>query len=75
MFGHHTDTITTAQLSIKTLFSGILIGFAAWLESLNNVHLPPIFLEMAQVFSYAAAGAVSGVTVYKFFKSNKKREP
>lgn len=65
--------ITQVELTIKTIISGILIFFAQWLQSLQNVHLPTLFMEITQWFSYLAAGCVSLITIYKFFRGTKSK--
>ena len=64
--------ISTPSMFINSLCTGVLILFGELVQNGNNIHLPPIIIEVLQVCSYAGAFAVSLFTIYNFFKKRKK---
>jgi hypothetical protein len=69
----NVETHTTNYMyGAKTLLTAVLIGFAKWIGTLNNVHLPPIIIELLMCLSYAGGITIAGITVYKFYTDKKK---
>jgi len=66
--------VSTPSMFINSLCTGALILFSELIERSNNIHLPPIIIEVLQVCSYAGAFAVSLFTIYNFFKKRKKKD-
>lgn len=66
---HNTQT---TMYGAKTLLTAVLIGFASWIKSLQNVHLPPIIIEVLMCLSYIGGLTIATITTIKFFKERKK---
>lgn len=65
--------ISTPSMFINSLCTGALILFGKLVENSNNIHLPPIIIEVLQVCSYTGAIAVSCFTVYNFISKKRKK--
>lgn len=61
----------TINLFINSLAAITLILFGETVVG-YDVHLPNIFIELLQVFSYIGAIVVSAITIYKFIKGRRK---
>lgn len=66
--------ISTPSMFINTLCTGALILFSEMINASNNIHLPPIIIEVLQVCSYAGALTVSCFTVYNFISKKRKKK-
>lgn len=66
--------ISTPSMFINSLCTGALIVFGELVQNGNNIHLPPIVIEILQSLSYAGAFTVACLTIYKFIKERKKKK-
>jgi hypothetical protein len=62
---------THVAFGVKALMTTILIGFAKWLQTLQNVHIPPIFVESLMCLSYLGGIIIASIGIYKFIKERK----
>ena len=52
---HQINTTSPLMMLFSSLASGALILFSHLITSYQNIHLPPIIIEVLQVSSYAGA--------------------
>lgn len=65
--------ISTPSLFINALCTGAFILFGELIEASNNIHLPPIIIEILQALSYAGGIVVALITVYNFISKKRKK--
>jgi len=68
------NTSSPLMTFFSFLTTGACILFGHLVASYNNIHLPPIVIEVLQSLSYAGGITVASLTVYKFCKERKVKK-
>lgn len=62
------------MMLFSSLTTGACILFGHLVSTYQNIHLPPIIIEVLQCLSYGGGAIVACLTVYNFYKSHKKKK-
>ena len=68
------NTSSPLMMFFSFLTTGTCILFGHLVASYENIHLPPIVIEILQSLSYAGGATVAFLTVYKFIKEKKPKK-
>lgn len=68
------NTSSPLMMFFSLLTTGTCILFGHLVASYQNIHLPPIVIEVLQSLSYAGAFTVACLTIYKFIKDKKSKK-
>lgn len=67
------NTSSPLMMFFSLLTTGTCILFGHLVASYQNIHLPPIVIEILQSLSYAGGAMVAFLTVYNFISKKRKK--